>query len=363
MAEYKGQEGFRHDGPDTTGVLIVNLGTPESPDRRSVRRYLKQFLSDPRVVEFPRALWWLILNIVILNIRPARSAEAYRKIWTDNGSPLLDISRRQADGVRALLKDKYGDGIAVALGMRYGRPSIAEALDELAGSAPRNLVVLPLYPQYSGSTTGSVFDEVADCLKRWRWVPGLRFIGAYHDNPTYIEALAASVRHHREQNGGGDHLLMSFHGVPKRYLLAGDPYHCHCCKTARLLAENLGLADDEWTLAFQSRFGREEWLRPYCDDVLSEFPGRGISNLDVICPGFATDCLETLEEVDMQYRKQFIDSGGIQFNYIPCLNDREEHLGFLSGLIEEPAVDVEHGTDGEQLRARLARPSATGAKC
>ena len=231
VSAYKGQAGFRHDAPDATGVLLVNLGTPEAPDRRSVRRYLKQFLSDPRVVEFPRVLWWLILNLVILNVRPSRSAEAYRKIWTENGSPLLDISVRQAEGLRNALKERFGDGIAVSLGMRYGRPAISEALDELAALTPRHLIVLPLYPQYSGSTTGSVFDDVADCLKLWRWVPHISFIGSYHDTPGYIAALADSVRRHRESHGSGDHLLMSFHGVPKRYLLAGDPYHCHCAKT------------------------------------------------------------------------------------------------------------------------------------
>jgi len=361
MSRYKGQEGFRHDAPDTTGVLIVNLGTPDAPDRRSVRRYLKQFLSDPRVVEIPRLLWWLILNLVILNIRPSRSARAYREIWTENGSPLLDISTKQAEGIRRRLKSSHGDAIAVALGMRYGRPSIAEALDELAATAPRDLVVLPMYPQYSGSTTGSVFDEVADCLKKWRWVPGLRFIGAYHDQPAYISALAESVRRHRDEHGSGDHLLMSFHGVPRRYLLAGDPYHCHCLKTGRLLAESLGLSDDQWSLAFQSRFGREEWLRPYCDEVLSELPARGVRNLDVICPGFAADCLETLEEVDMQYRKQFTDAGGDRFSYILCLNDGAEHLRFLSELIADQVAPKRDAGD-EQLQARLSRALAAGAE-
>lgn len=361
MSKYKGQSQFRHDRPDATGVLIVNLGTPDSPDRRSVRRYLKQFLSDPRVVEFPRVLWWLILNLVILNIRPSRSAEAYRKIWTVNGSPLMDISTRQVRGIRDRLQEKYGDRVSVALGMRYGKPSISDALGELASSSPRDLVVLPLYPQYSGSTTGSVFDEVADCLKLWRWVPGVRFIGAYHDHPAYIAALTDSVRNYREAHGSGDHLLMSFHGVPLRYLLAGDPYHCHCQKTARLLAESLGLSDTQWTLAFQSRFGREEWLKPYCDQVLEELPARGIRNVDVVCPGFSADCLETLEEVNMQYREMFIAAGGERFSYIPCLNDSGEHLQFLSALVtEQPIASAEEAADMLQ-RARSERAAAKGA--
>lgn len=361
MSNYKGQADFRHDAADTTGVLLVNLGTPAAPDRRSVRRYLKQFLSDPRVVEFPRIPWWLILNLVILNVRPSRSAEAYRKVWTDNGSPLLDISKRQSAGVRAVLNEKYGD-VPVALGMRYGQPSIESALDELAERSPRDLIVLPLYPQYSGSTTGSVFDEVADCLKRQRWVPGIHFIGAYHDDPRYIRALAASVQRHRAEHGAGDHLLMSFHGVPKRYLLAGDPYHCHCHKTARLLAEALGLADEQWSLAFQSRFGREEWLRPYCDEVLSGLPGRGVRKLDVICPGFAADCLETLEEVNMQYRELFLESGGKRFGFVPCLNDDRGHLEFLGELIAEWLRPPDKEGEPALMQARMARARALGAE-
>ncbi len=361
MSKYSGQDQFRHDSPDTTGILIVNLGTPDAPDRRSVRRYLKQFLSDPRVVEFPRLPWWFILNLVILNVRPSRSAEAYRKVWTGNGSPLMDISMKQADGIRELLIEKYDNRVEVALGMRYGNPSIAAALDELASSTPRNLIVLPLYPQYSGSTVGSVFDEVADCLKKWRWIPGIRFINAYHDHPAYIAALAASVNRNWEERGRGDHLLMSFHGVPKRYLLAGDPYHCHSQKTARLLAESLGLSDSKWSLAFQSRFGREEWLKPYCDKIIAKLPVEGVKNLDVLCPGFSADCLETLEEVNMQYRRLFIDAGGERFNYIPCLNDGREHLEFLTGLITEQAIIAEDEDAGEPPDSRLARASNMGA--
>lgn len=341
--------------------MVANLGTPDAPDRKSVRRYLKQFLSDPRVVEFPRLLWWLILNGVILNVRPSRSAGAYRKVWTESGSPLMDISVKQVAGIRSILREGFGDRVQIEVGMRYGNPSIASALAKLSTSAIRELVVLPLYPQYSGSTVGSVFDEMADCLKQWRWIPGIRFINAYHDHPGYIEVLANSVfRCWREQKRA-DHLVMSFHGVPKQYLLNGDPYYCQCHKTARLLARRLELSDAQWSLVFQSRMGRQEWLQPYCDEELKKFPARNIKDIDIICPGFSADCLETLEEINMQYRRLFLDSGGQRFNYIPCLNDGREHLEFLAGLIQEQVHTRDDEFPKEEPQARLSRAKAMGA--
>jgi ferrochelatase len=361
MTRYIGHQKFRHDNEDVTGVLISNLGTPDAPDRKSVRRYLKQFLSDPRVVEFPRPLWWLILNGVILNIRPSRSARAYRKVWTESGSPLLDISTKQVDGIRSILAERFGDRVQVEVGMRYGNPSIAGALDKLGTSALRDLVVLPLYPQYSGSTVGSVFDEVANHLSQWRWVPGIHFINAYHDHPGYIEALAGSVLGFWREQKQADHLVMSFHGVPKQYLLKGDPYYCQCHKTARLLARRLDLSEAQWSLVFQSRMGRQEWLQPYCDEELKKFPARKIKDIDILCPGFSADCLETLEEINMQYRRLFLDSGGHRFNYIPCLNDGREHLKFLAGLIQEQVhIRGDDVPEGER-QARLSRAKAMGA--
>ena len=334
--KYTGHTEFDDNQPPLTGVLVVNLGTPDAPDRKSVRRYLKQFLSDPRVVEFPRWLWWLILNGIILNIRPSKSAEAYKKIWTDQGSPLLVISNAQVAGMSNILRERYKDHIKVELGMSYGNPSISDGLERLREAAINKLIVLPLYPQYSGSTVGSVFDAVTSCLRRWRWIPEIHFINAYYDHPSYIDALANKV----QKNAQGDHLVMSFHGVPERYIRGGDPYERQCRRTAQLLASRLNLSEKQWSIVFQSRFGREEWIKPYCDEQLKALPAQSIKSIDVTCPGFSADCLETLEEMDMQNRQLFIESGGEQFNYIACLNDDQEHLRFLaelvSGYIESP---------------------------
>ena len=361
MNSYIGREGYRHDVTGIHGVLLVNLGTPDAPDRKSVRRYLKQFLSDPRVVEYPRWLWWFILHGIILNIRPSRSARAYRKIWTETGSPLLDISRKQAAGLDRILKDRFGEAIAVELAMRYGNPSIDNGLAVLHKAMTTNLIILPMYPQYSGSTVGSVFDAVADCLKSWRWVPRLQFVNSYHDHPVYIRAVADSVANHRQQHGHGDHLLISFHGVPKRYLLQGDPYHCQCQKSARLIAQQLDLKEDQWSLVFQSRFGREEWLQPYCDETLRELPGRGVKSLDVVCPGFSADCLETLEEMDIQNRQLFMQAGGERFNYIPCLNDDRQHLEFLAELIGSCVQDTPRNNADDAVQSTLNRARSMGA--
>ena len=335
---YIGHTEFNHDRPTATGVLVVNLGTPDAPDRKSVRRYLKQFLSDPRVVEFPRWLWWLILNAIILNIRPSKSARAYRQIWTEQGSPLLVISKDQVTGISKILSGRFNQHVKVELGMSYGNPSISDGLKRLHHAAVSNLIVLPLYPQYSGSTVGSVFDAVSSSIGKWRWVPKIHFVSAYYDHPGYIKALANKVR----KCAQGDHLVMSFHGVPKRYILGGDPYDQQCRKTAQLLAKQLKLTENQWSIVFQSRFGREEWIKPYCDEQLKALPAQGVKSVDVICPGFSADCLETLEEINMQNRELFVESGGEQFNYIACLNDDEEHLNFLvelvSNYIETPST-------------------------
>jgi len=330
MPTYQPTPEFEHGSSDSTGILLVNLGTPDAPTTAAVRRFLKQFLSDPRVVEYPRLLWWIILNGVILRIRPSRSAAAYREIWTDDGSPLLLHSRGIADGMRARLQSRA----YVELGMTYGEPSIGSAIDKLQAAGARRLLVLPLYPQYSGTTTASVFDAVSKHLQSMRWVPEARFINQYHDEDGYIRALASSIREYWRENGRGDHLLLSFHGVPQYTLDGGDPYHCHCQKTGRLVAEALDLQEGEWTLSFQSRVGREEWLKPYTDATVTELGKKGVGRLDVACPGFAADCLETLEEIAMQNAGFFTAAGGGSLRYIPALNARDDHVNFLTGLVE-----------------------------
>jgi ferrochelatase len=284
MPTYQTTPQFEHGLPESTGVLVVNLGTPDAPTTSAVRRFLRQFLSDPRVVEYPRLLWWLILNLVILVIRPPRSAAAYRKVWTDQGSPLLFHSRAIVKKLRDRLTAISYTPIVVELGMTYGEPSISNAIDKLLEKGARRIVVLPLYPQYSGTTTASVFDVVARKLGRLRWIPETRFINNYHDVPGYISALAASVRESWEVNGRGQKLLMSFHGVPESTLLNGDPYHCQCQKTARLLADELGLSEGDWTISFQSRVGRQKWLAPYTDQTIKELGREGLSRVEVICP-------------------------------------------------------------------------------
>ncbi len=331
MPTYQPTPEFEHGSSDSTGILLVNLGTPDAPTTAAVRRFLKQFLSDPRVIEYPRFLWWLILNGIILRLRPSRSAAAYREIWTENGSPLMLHSVAIAKGIRERLA-KPGT-CHVELGMTYGEPSVASAIDKLQSAGAHRLLVLPLYPQYSGTTTASVFDAVSKKLQSMRWIPETRFINQYHDEAGYVGALASSIREHWNDNGRGEHLLLSFHGVPKYTLDGGDPYYYHCQKTGQLLAESLELGEDDWTLSFQSRVGREEWLRPYTDVTIRELGRNGVKRLDVACPGFSTDCLETLEEIAMQNADFFTEAGGSALNYIPALNARDDHVEFLSKLI------------------------------
>lgn len=335
MPTYQTTPEFKHGKAESTGILLVNLGTPEEPTSPAVRRFLKQFLSDPRVIEYPRWLWWLILNGVILTIRPARSAAAYRKIWTDEGSPLMLFSKSIAEGMQQELDARFPGAVNVELAMSYGDPSVDTAVDRLLARGARRLLVLPMYPQYSGTTTASVIDAVARKFNQLRWIPEARFINQYHDEPGYISALAASIREYWEQNGRGEKLMFSFHGVPKQTLINGDPYHCQCQKTARLVAETLELGDDDWLLTFQSRVGREEWLNPYTDETVEKLGKQGLRRLDVVCPGFSTDCLETLEEIAMQNAELFVESGGKSLHYIPALNARRDHITFLADLVEK----------------------------
>ncbi|MDX5297602.1 MAG: ferrochelatase [Gammaproteobacteria bacterium] len=330
---YQSPRGFRHDQPARLGVLITNLGTPDAPTPAALRRYLREFLSDPRVVEVPRLLWWLILNLVILRIRPRRSAKAYQQVWQAEGSPLLLHTQAQCLALRERLQAEYGEDLVVEFAMRYGNPSIASVLERLQQQGVRRLVVVPLYPQYSGSTSASTFDALARDFMRRRWLPDLRFVSLDPDFPPYIEAMAKHIEAYWAHHGRGQRLLLSYHGVPKRYLLQGDPYHCECHKTSRLLAERLGLNDAEYLTTFQSRFGREEWLKPYTDHTLKALPAQGVTSVDVFCPGFSADCLETIEEIDEENRHYFLEAGGERFAYIPALNATPVHIDALSALI------------------------------
>ncbi len=336
--KYKGTPDFEHGTGEKLGLLMVNLGTPDAPETKPVRRYLREFLSDPRIIELPRWLWMAILHGVILRVRPAKSAEAYQEVWDDNtGSPLLHISKLQAAAMQQAVQQKLSNNVVVALGMRYGSPSIDDALSELEKHNVRRLVVLPMYPQYSGTTTASVFDAVTSRLQRTRWIPETRFINQFCDRPDFIKSLANSVRESWAENGRGDLLVTSYHGIPKRYLLNGDPYHCLCHKTSRLLAEELGLSDEQIKVVFQSRVGKEEWLRPYCDETMKSLPGEGIKNIDVLSPAFSADCLETLEEIEGENCEYFMENGGERFQYIACLNDRADHIQVLTDLFIQHA--------------------------
>ena len=332
--KYQGQTDYDHQGPSPKqGVILCNLGTPDAPQTTELRRYLKEFLSDPRVVEVPRLIWWLILNVVILRIRPRRSAKLYRSVWTEQGSPLLVHSRAQVEGVQRVLSEKYKKDVPVVLGMRYGNPSIESAIKRLTEQNVRNIIVLPLYPQYSGATTGSTFDALAKSLTKLRWVPELHFIGGYRQSPSYIEASCASIRHHIKEQGEPDKFMFSYHGTPERYLKNGDPYHCFCHQTTRLVRESLNLPEDKVMTTFQSRFGREPWLQPYTDKTLEQLPADGIKKVALICPGFSSDCLETIEEIDAEGREIFMHAGGEEFHYIPCLNNDEAHIEALAEIV------------------------------
>lgn len=324
---------FTHDIPPRTGILLSNLGTPEAPTAAALRRYLAEFLSDPRVVEVPRPVWLPILYGAILPFRAPKSAEAYRRIWTEAGSPLLVNSLAQREALQVELGKRFHGPFSLALGMRYGKPSLREAMRQLRDDNVQRLLVLPLYPQYSAATTASTFDAIAAELATWRWQPELRTVNDYHDSPGYIAALVESIREHWERNGQGEHLLFSFHGLPRRNLTQGDPYHCFCHGTARRVAEALSLEGTQWSVAFQSRVGPAEWLQPYTDEVIEGFGRQGMRQLDVICPGFSADCLETLEEVALRYGEQFEAAGGGKLAYVPALNARPTHVRFLADLI------------------------------
>jgi protoporphyrin/coproporphyrin ferrochelatase len=324
---------FTHGQAAHTAVLYCNLGTPEAPTPAAVRPYLAEFLSDPRVVEIPRLAWRVLLYGLILPLRSARSARKYAAIWTPEGSPLKLWTDRQAKRLQGWLGE-HGHRVTVRYAMRYGNPSIASQLDVLKASGATRILVLPAYPQYSGTTTASIIDAVSAWSLRIRRVPELRFVNQYHDDGAYVQALARRIRAYWLANGRGDHLVMSFHGVPERTLRLGDPYHCECQKTARLLGAELGLQSNQYTLTFQSRFGKAKWLEPYTEPALRSMAKRGVPRVDVVCPGFTGDCLETLEEIAIEGRQAFLASGGKDFHYIPCLNDEPAWIAALGALAE-----------------------------
>ncbi|MCH8493373.1 MAG: ferrochelatase [Idiomarina sp.] len=354
--KFQSPSNFSHGQVGKIGVLLTNLGTPDAPTPKALRKYLAEFLSDPRVVEVPRLLWKVILHGVILRIRPRRSAAAYSTVWTEQGSPLLFHTQAQTNGVRAEMQKLYGDDVIVEFGMRYGNPSISSALEKLFSQGVRKLVVLPLYPQYSASTSGSTFDAISKDFTQRRWLPDFRFISHYHDNAGYIQAVADKIRAHWEQHGRADKLVFSYHGVPKKYLDKGDPYHCECYKTTRLVAENLGLGKDEYQTTFQSRFGREEWLQPYTDVTMKALPGQGVKSLQVVCPGFSSDCLETIEEIGEENCEYFMEAGGERFEYIPCLNSDVQHIQALTAVLQENLHGWQAGDSAKSAQtAELAK--------
>lgn len=325
--------------PPAFGVLLTNLGSPSAPTTRAVRSYLREFLADRRVVDLPRLRWWLIRHLFILPRRPRRSADLYRRIWTADGSPLTVTTQRIGEALAARIGSPSESGTPVRVAMRYGSPSIAEGLEHLSGEGCSRILVLPLYPQYSTTTTGSAQDSVDAALRRASSVPEIRTVNSYHDHPAYLTALEASIRRFWEEHGSASRLLMSFHGIPRRYADGGDPYPKHCAATARSLAARLELAPGRWHMAYQSKFGREPWLQPALDDRLARWGARGIGGVDVVCPGFAADCLETLEEVAMTNRELFEAAGGSGYRYIPALNDSWEHVTALAEIVDDHAGD------------------------
>ncbi len=351
---------FTHGSIEKTGVLIVNLGTPEEPSPYSLRKYLKEFLSDPRVVEIPPLVWWPILNFIILTFRPKKSAEKYASVWTAEGSPLRVYSQKQLEKISQKLKEKkiY---VEIALAMRYGLPSIGNAIDELKEKNVTRLLVLPLYPQFSASTTATVFDKVFEKLIKMRNPPAVRTVKSFHDYENYISGVSKQIESFWEKNPKPDLLLFSFHGVPIRSLYKGDPYHCHCLKTARLIANYLGLKEGEWKVSFQSRFGKAEWLKPYTTQVIQNLPKIGVKRLHVVCPGFISDCLETLEEIAMEAKDDFLDCGGFEFKYIPCLNDGEFGIDMLSSILCKElegwptSMESHNLIEEKKIQAQLAR--------
>lgn len=334
--KYIGQKtAYQPEQDSKVGILLCNLGTPQAPTAKALRSYLREFLSDPRVVEIPRIIWWFILNLIILPLRPAKSAKLYQQVWTEQGSPLLTYSQAQLEKLQqTMLADNKNQHLLFALGMRYGQPSIDNAIAQLIEQGAEQIIVLPLYPQYCGATTGSTFDAVADTLKKYRKVPQLTFINQYQQNPLYIQALCSSIEQHIAQHGQPEKILFSYHGTPEYYRDQGDPYYYHCQQTTAAVQQQLQLKDEQFEICFQSRFGKTPWLKPYADDLLNSLPEQGTKNIAVICPGFAADCLETIEEIAQEGKETFLAAGGESYHYIPALNTDQQHIDALINIVE-----------------------------
>lgn len=354
------ESAFRHDYTPKTGILLINLGTPTAPTAKALRPYLKQFLSDSRVIEIPKAIWWFILNGIILNVRPAKSAAKYATIWTPDGSPLLVHTQKQATLLKGLLGEQGMRNLVVDYAMRYGQPSVEQTMIKMREAGVERLLVIPLYPQYAGSSSATALDDVFRTLQKMRNMPEVRTVRHFHDHPAYIQALADSVREHWRLNGRAEKLVMSFHGVPRFTLDKGDPYHCECLKTGRLLAEELGLSKAEYVVSFQSRFGKAEWIKPYTTEVLSQLARDGVSKIDIMCPGFVGDCLETLEEIAMEGKEDFLTHGGKEYRYIACLNERP---AWITALAEIAAANLGGWiTTPDDAEMRQLRARSCGAK-
>ncbi len=337
---FQPEPSYTHGTPEKTAVLLINLGTPDAPTPSAVRRFLKEFLSDPRVIEIPRPVWWLILNGIILNTRPKQSAAKYRSIWLPEGSPHKVYTGRLTSELQRRLAERTPDApLVVDYAMRYGNPSIPEVLQKLKQQNCQRILLVPLYPQYAASTVATAYDAAFNGIQKMRNAPALRTIKHFPDDPGYIQAAAQNIRDYWAQHGRPDKLVMSFHGLPRFTLDRGDPYHCECMKSGRLIAEALGLNPDQYLITFQSRFGRAEWLQPYTAATLKELGRQKLKRVDVCCPGFITDCLETLEEINMEVRNEFIHAGGGEYRYIPCLNARPDWVQALTDLV----LDNLHG--------------------
>lgn len=360
---YKNGLAYSHGTTEKTAVLLVNLGTPDAPTAEKVKPYLREFLGDPRVVEIPKAIWWLILNGVILNTRPKKSAAKYATIWLPEGSPLKVYTERQTTLLQGYLGEKTrGAPLVVDYAMRYGNPSISSVLAKLKEQNCQRILIVPMYPQYAASATATAFDVVFNELGRQRNMPAVRTIKHFHDHPGYISATAQNIRDYWAQHGRPEHLVMSFHGVPRYTLDKGDPYHCECQKSGRLIAEALGLSKEQYTISFQSRFGKAEWIQPYTTTVLKQLGQKKARRVDVVCPGFVADCLETLEEIAQEGQEDFHHAGGGEFHYIPCINDRPDWIHALTGLV----LDNLHGwlteSDAAQQEQSRLRALAAGAQ-
>lgn len=360
---YTTEPAYAHGTPEKTAVLLINLGTPDAPTAQAVRPYLKEFLSDPRVVEIPRAIWWLILNGIILNVRPKKSAGKYARIWMPEGSPLKVYTERQTRLLQQRLQERAdGMPLVVDYAMRYGNPSVASVLGKLKAQNCQRILVLPLYPQYAASSTATAFDAVYKELLQMRNMPALRSVKHFHDDPGYIQSSAQNIRDYWTRHGRPDKLVMSFHGVPHYTLEKGDPYHCVCLKSGRLIAEALGLSEEQYIVSFQSRFGKAEWIKPYTTATLKELGQMKLKRVDVVCPGFVADCLETLEEIAMEGQEDFQHAGGGEYHYIPCLNERSDWVDALADLVLQNLQGWLEKPDSEQLEQSRLRALALHAE-